>query len=96
MYWQDTGVVKFSKGRQYSDKQERDLDGIDPRSTFIRADAPPFPSHPRDITVPENGCEQKCRDQCDAKGIKSHPGTNCKGQRQVGVQPLQYWCAFIE
>ena len=95
-HWQDTGVVEFSRGRQHSGERGTDIDGIDPRSTFIRGDAPPFPSHPRGTAVAANGCKQKCGNECDAKGVKrSHPGTRLQNAK-AEVQPSHRQCSFVE
>ena len=61
-------------------RRNEDLDGVDPRSTFIRTDGPPFPSHPRVAAVSTNGREKKGRDQRDAKDVKrDHSGTKTQG-----------------
>ena len=76
--WQDTLVPTFSKERHPdSGEQKKDLDGVHPRGTFIRADAPPLPSYLGSGAVSANGCEREGRDQCDAKDVKKdHPCTS--------------------
>lgn len=55
-------------------ESRKNLDGIDPRSTILWAEAPPILSHVGGSTMPTGGCEQKGRDQCDMEDMKkNHP-----------------------
>jgi hypothetical protein len=63
---------------------EEDLDAVDPRSTFIGTNAPPFLPNLRGSAVSADGCEQESRDQCGAKEVEEgHPDTS-GGKREQG------------
>ena len=69
------------------DSQERYINGFDPGSPFIIAEAPPFLSHSGVGALSANGREQNGRDQCDVKW--AHPGVREQIARAgTDVQPL--------
>ena len=81
--WRDTGVPKVREVRPNSCKQRVYLDGVDPGSTFIRTDAPPFPPYLGGDTDSTSGGEQQGRDQCDTKDVKeSHPRVGNQMEQQ--------------
>jgi len=84
--WRGTRVSVVREARQKSCRHRDALDGFDPSSTLIRANAPPFLSHPGGVTDSAGGRKQQGRDQCDAKDVKeSRPGTRNK-ERNHGSQ----------
>lgn len=67
-HWGSTDLVE----RHLAGKRKNNLDGVDPRGAFVRTQTPPFSSYPRSAAVPADGCEQKGREQRDAKDVKKN------------------------
>ena len=73
--WRYTTVFRVRGARQNTDRQNDDLDAIDPSDTFSRIEASPFLSHFGGGTAGADGGEQQGRDQCYAKDVEEgHPG----------------------
>ena len=78
----DTGAAIFSKCRMRANKCKKYLNGIEPGSTFTRAEASPFLPHRRGGATSTDVREEEGVDDRDAEDVKeSHPFLRMQGTR---------------